>query len=357
MPNMFDYLKWRGDILFSQLPPNPADALIFSALSYIHFDGIVPETPQKSITLRKAAEILLAQPHTEEKAHVKQDIELLRAAAATERFGGERLTFYRSIFAAEKETQFAAVTFLLSDNTSIVSFRGTDKTLTGWKEDFNMSFCETVPAQREALRYLNELAADSSEPICIAGHSKGGNLAVYAAAKCDRSVQRRIREIFNHDGPGFTGSMMSDPGYLAVLPKIRTYIPQSSIVGMLLEHEEPYTVIRSSNIGFMQHDPYSWEIIGKDFIHMDEVTAGSRFIDHAIKNWLAGMTMEERSSFVDTLYELLTSGGANRTAELISPKNVRTYIRTLNEDESKRRIIAENLASLVQSMKNIERKI
>lgn len=357
MSNMFDYLKWRGDILFSQLPPNPVDALVFSALSYIHFDGIVPETPRKSITLRKAAEILLAQPHIEDKARVKQDLELLKAAALTERFGGERLTFYRSIFAAKMETQFAAVTFRLSDGTLVAAFRGTDKTLTGWKEDFNMSFCESVPAQREALRYLNELAAESSEPICLSGHSKGGNLAVYAAAKSNKSVQQRIPEVFSHDGPGFTESMMSNPGYLSVLPKIRTYIPQSSIVGMLLEHEEPYTVIKSSNIGFMQHDPYSWEIIGKDFIHTDEVTAGSKFIDRAVKNWLAGMTMEERSSFVDTLYELLTAGGATLTAELINPKNVRTYIKALNEDENKRRIIAEELASLVQSIKNIQRKM
>lgn len=356
MSDMFDYLKWRGDILFSQLPLNPVDALVFSALSYINFNGIVPETPQRSLTLRKAAEILLTQPHPEDKSHVKQDLELLKAAAGTERFGAERLTFYRSIFAAERETQFAALTFFLDNNTSIVAFRGTDKTLTGWKEDFNMSFCESVPAQREALRYLNELAEEGSEPIYLAGHSKGGNLAVYSAAKCNKSIQQRIPEVFNHDGPGFTESMMRDPGYLAVLPKIRTYIPQSSIVGMLLEHEEPYTVIKSSNIGFMQHDPYSWEIIGKDFIYTDEVTAGSRFIDRAIKNWLAGMTMEERSNFVDTLYELLTSGGASLTAELINPKNVRTYIKTLNEDESKRRIIAEELASLVLSIVEIQRK-
>lgn len=356
MSDMFDYLKWRGDIRFSQLPPNPVDTLVFSALSYIHFDGIVPETPQKSITLRKASEVLLSQPHIEEKARVKQDIELLKAAAATERFGSERLTFYQSIFETEKETQFAAVTFRLSDNTSVAAFRGTDRTLTGWKEDFNMSFCESVPAQREALRYLNELAAESSEPIYLVGHSKGGNLAVYAAAKSGRFVQQRIPGIYNHDGPGFTESMMSDPGYLTVLPKIRTYIPQSSIVGMLLEHEEPYIVIKSSNIGFMQHDPYSWKVMGNDFIQMDEITAGSRFIDRTIKNWLAGMTMEERSNFVDTLYELLTVGGASLTAELINPKNVRTYLKTLNENENKRRIIAEKLASLVLSMVDVQRK-
>lgn len=356
MSDMFDYLKWRGDILFSQLPLNPVDALIFSALSYIDFDGIVPETPQKSITLRKAASVLLAQPNAEGRVHVKQDLELLKAAAETKRFSSEKLTFYRSIFEAEKETQFAAVSFMLSDNTSVAAFRGTDKTLTGWKEDFNMSFCETVPAQQEALRYLEIFAANSSVPFYLSGHSKGGNLAVYAAAKSDKSVQQRILNVFNHDGPGFTESMMSDPGYLAVLPKIHTYIPQSSIVGMLLEHEEPYTVINSSKIGVMQHDPYSWKVLGNDFIRTDEITSGSRFIDRAIKNWLSGMTMEDRSNFVDTVYELLTKGGASRPADLIQPQNVRTYLKTLNEDESKRRIIAEELASLIQSMKD-QRKI
>lgn len=355
MADIFDYLKWRGDLRFSQAPFNPVDALIFSTLSYICFDGIVLDNTEDMLMLKDAAELFFQQTDTEKKVRVKKDLSLLRDAADTERFGRTWITFYRNIFVPEEETQFAAMTFFLDDKTAAVVYRGTDQTLAGWKEDFNMTFYESIPAQREALRYLEDFAGTYDMPIRLTGHSKGGNLSVYAASNCSEDIRARIVEVYNHDGPGFTEHMMGTAGYLAMVPKIRTYIPQSSVVGMLLEHEEPYSVIRSRQIGPIQHDPYSWEVMGGDFIHMEDVTEESRFLDRTLKTWMAGMSKEERSELVDTVYELLTSGGASNTDELVHPRNVKTVVKQLAGDEKKRQILFEELESLVHTIRNLRR--
>ena len=347
MYDMFDYLEWRGDLSFARAEPNPVDMLIFSTLSYIHFDGIVPDTPNRRISLHEAAEHFFAQSDLENKVRVKKDMELLEAAAGTERFGQVGLSFYRSLFVPKEETQFAAITYYLEDGTAVLTFRGTDRTLVGWKEDFNMTFQDTIPAQREALKYLEEFSIHTMHPIRLTGHSKGGNVAVYAAAKAEKALQQRILGICNLDGPGFSENMMADPGYLAVVPKIHSYVPESSIVGLLFEHAEPHTVIKSEQIGPMQHDPYSWEVLRNDFIHMEEMSEGSKFMDQATKAWMMAMTPEERNDFVDVVYDILTSGGAVKTGELIQPKQIGNYVKSLVMDEKKRQTISDRLGDLV----------
>lgn len=356
MYDMFDYLKWRGDLPFSRVEPNPVDLLIFSSLSYIHYDGIVPGTPVGRISVRDAADLFLAQEDAESKVRVKRDLDLLCAAAANRRFSEVEMSFYRTVFDAEAETQFAAITYYLGDGTAVLTFRGTDHTLVGWKEDFNMAFQDSVPAQREALKYVNEFAIHSLQPMRLVGHSKGGNLAVYAAAKTDFYTQQRIVEIHNQDGPGFSEKMMTDPGYLAVVPKISTYVPESSVVGILLEHEEPYTVVKSDQIGPMQHDPYSWEITRNDFVHSEKISESSRFLDQTTKAWLAAMTTEQRNTVVDVIYEILTSGGASRTNEIMSLKKIGNFVKTMAEDEKKRLMIGSRLMELVQTIIEIQQR-
>ena len=351
MDGMKDYLKWRGDISFLQVPVTPVDGLIFSAISYVDFRGFVPEEPTGFVPLGEVIERLLEEEDLSGKVRVKQDLKLLKEAANSERFSKVKMSNYRNILIAEEETQFAAVTFWMEDGSAFLAFRGTDSTLTGWKEDFNMSFQESVPAQRLALKYTREFCMVNSIPIYLGGHSKGGNLAVYAAAKAEKWMQERIRGVFNQDGPGFTDNLMGNPGYQAIVPKIHTYVPQSSLIGMLLEHEEPYIVIKSNQIGVMQHDPYTWEIMGKDFVHVEEITADSRFLNKTIKNWLAGMTREERDVFVETVFELLAAGTADHTSEIMHPKNVYSYFKTLRSDESMRRLLASELTNLILAAK------
>ena len=355
MPDMFDYLRWRGDIPFSQVSPTPVDALIFSTLSYISFTNIVPESPSRRISLEAAAEVFLSGPDPEKKVRVKTDLELLRAAAAAPRFAAADLCFHQDVFIPAEDTQFAAVTYLLDDGTAFLAFRGTDSTLVGWKEDFNMTFQESIPAQRLARDYVRRFAAANALPLRLGGHSKGGNLAVYAAARSEKALQERILAVYNQDGPGFTEQMMTDPGYLNIVPKVHTYVPQSSVIGMLLEHEEPYLIIKSKQIGLMQHDPYSWEVMGGNFIPVEALTADSRFLDRTFKDWLAGMSPQERNQFFDNVFELVMIDSANSPRDLIRPQNLRSYFRTLQTDDNMRRILASELLNLAESAKKAMR--
>lgn len=351
MANIMDYIKWRGDLSFAQDPPNAVDALIFSSLSYISYGGQVEAEPQNPISLRSAAERFFTLEDHEQRVRVQNDLELLRLAAGSIRFGFSKIYLYRDTLIPEQETQFAAMTYLLDDGSAFVAFRGTDYSLVGWKEDFNMTFQQTVPAQRLAQQYVREVAQEYMAPLRLAGHSKGGNLAVFAAARSSPMVQERILEVFNNDGPGFTEYLMGDPGYIAMVPRIKTYIPQSSVIGMLLEHEEPFTVIRSKTVGLLQHDPYSWEVLGREFIPVPETTVDAKFLDATIKQWFAEMTNQERNQLVDVMYALLSTGGVDNTWDILHPRNIRNYLKTLSSDENLRRILSEEFQNLVEAAK------
>lgn len=356
MANMFDYLNWRGDLRFVQAPVNSVDALIFSTLSYTQFDDLITDDPIRPVFLSTAVDAFFSLPDHEKRVRDKRDLELLLAVSESNRFRNVGLCFYRDEFIAEEETQFAAMTFLLDDGTAFLAYRGTDYSLVGWKEDFNMSFQETVPAQRKAVIYAEDFSAVFPGMMHFGGHSKGGNLAVFTSAKCGPDIQNRILSVYNLDGPGFGDYLMGDPGYIGMVPRINTYVPQSSIIGMLLEHEEPYTVIQSTQLSFMQHDPYSWVVMAGSFVEAGEMSADTRFLDKTIKKWLAGMSLPERNEFVDTVYELLSKGGASKPQHLIRPQNIRTYLKALNSDENMRRIIAGELTSLIQSAKSIQQE-
>ena len=356
MADLFDYLIWRGDLPMDLVPPNPVDTLILSALSYLDYDGLVPGDFLHPVPLHVVEEAFAAMPDRDERVRVKRDADLLAACAATERFGHLKLAFYRSELLPQMQSQFAALTWLLPDGTAMITYRGTDMTITGWKEDFNMSFQSSVPAQEKALWYLEAFARVHMGPIRLTGHSKGGNLAVYAAARTVPENQERILSVHNHDGPGFHSDMLRDPGYREILECVRTFVPQSSVVGMLLEHEEPYTVVKSRQLSLLQHEPYSWEVQGGDFVRMEEVDDSSRFVDQTIKHWLSTTSMEERNAFVDAVYELLTLGQIDDLREVILPKNVLRYLRMLSTDEHIRSVIAREFAELFRTAVELRRK-
>ena len=354
MADLFDYLHWRGDLSFAQVPVGPVDALIFSALSYLSFGGSVAERPDIPISLREAADEFLKDTTAEQRCRVKADLNLLLSAAESRRFGNTLLLQYRDILIPEEDTQFAAITFLLDNNSAFLAFRGTDYSLTGWKEDFNMSFRESIPAQLLAAQYTAEISQRYPMPLYLGGHSKGGNLAVFSAVKADPLIRSRIQAVYNHDGPGFTDFVMEDPAYLEMVPRITTIIPQSSVIGMLLEHREPYTVIKSKQVGLLQHDFYFWLLDGPAFIPMEEVTANSKFLDLTIKEWLNGMTTEERNEIVDTVFDLLSIGNVSSVFDLIHPKNVRTYLKTLTTNGELRRILSEEFMNLIEAARKTQ---
>lgn len=349
MTNIRDYIQWRGDLSFAQDPPNAIDSLIFSYLVYIRFPEDMLQ-PEGACTLSQAAEALSGLEDYRDRGNAHQ-LELLREAAKSNRFSGAKLVQYENRFIPEEDTQFAAAAFLLDDGSLMAAFRGTDNTLVGWKEDFNMCFQEAVPAQLLAVSFVRRLYETYGCPMHLCGHSKGGNLAVYAAAKSEPAVRKAIRQVYNNDGPGFMAHMLSDPGYLEMVPRVHTYVPQSSIIGMLMEHAEPYRVIKSAQVGILQHDVFTWEVMGKELIGVEELTADAKFVSATIKQWLLGMDMEERNQMVDALFKLLTYGDVERAVDIFQPKNIRQYMKLIGTDEDIRRVLLEEFNNLIDAAK------
>ena len=315
---IFDYLDWRGDLSFSQSSLNEVDNLIFSNICYLDFEHLAPAGFSKGLmylTVMKRYKQLHKGEDNSLGLIFPQDMVLFATKAArSARFGRVRVVGHVNEVDTNAEMQFSATTFLLDDNTCFVAFRGSDDTLIAWKENFNMSFLSPVPAQKRAAEYLENAAkAYPERKIYVGGHSKGGNLAVYAASACESEIKERIIGIYNNDGPGFTREFIVGEGYLQVRDRIHTLVPQSSVIGMLLEHEEAYEVINSTQTGLYQHNGLTWEVLGKSFKHLDSVTEDSKKIDRTLKLWLSEMTNEKRQHITDTIYEMLSSSSKTLT--------------------------------------------
>ena len=288
-----DDLAQRGGASFAEQPFQELDGALLSRLAYLPFERTATAQRTEPLRLPEAAALLLQTP--EALAHVTQpeDLHLLRLLAESVRFCSALLL--DAVGQTDEATQFSALTLQIAPQTLCIAFRGTDDTLIGWKEDFSMSFLCPVPAQELAADYLRQVAAQRSGDLLLCGHSKGGNLAVYAAASCASSVQSRIRAVYNYDGPGFPESILRQAGYQTVCGRVQTFVPQSSVIGMLLGHEEQYTVVHSTRMGIFQHDLYSWDIADGHFVCLESVNQHSRFIDTTLKAWLAADARRARA--------------------------------------------------------------
>lgn len=347
MADVFDYLRWRGDLSFENDPVNPVDALIFAALSYLQLPKEMEGGAERSYTIQEMAAGFFDQEDIDSRCISRNDYRLLEQAAATERFGACMLTFYRDILNEEEDTQFAAESWLLPGGTVVLAFRGTDNTITGWKEDFNMSYRSVVPSQKMAMEYAREVLHSFAGKAVFTGHSKGGNLAKFAAANIGVKLRKRIAAVYNMDGPGFPEGQLKRSGYQAMLPVMHSYVPQSSVIGMLMEHREDTTIVHSTQLGIMQHDLYSWQLLGRDFERRQELTHDAVFFNDTIRAWADSMDETQRSRVVEVVFGLIKAGGVKNTSELLKPATVYKYLKMLSSDDDTRRAVAEDLQNLL----------
>ena len=327
MAGLFDYLDWRGDLTFDEAEFNEVDSMILAWLSYAALDGIVPAdcSEADTVTIEKASEQFLKTHDVNKilKEHVsftKTSVLMLQKLAGSKRFKDLELTGFVNRIDYKQETQFCAMTVLLRKNRYVVVFRGTDDNLVGWKEDFNMSFLPVVPAQNMALSYLEGVADRIRGKLYICGHSKGGNLAVYAGVRASYRTRRKILGIYNHDGPGFYDINGLGDAFEEMIPRIHSFVPETAVVGMLLQQAGEHNVVKSNNKGLLQHDAMSWEVLGPNFVTVNSVDHTSRVVNDILKNWLRETSNEERATFVDTLYKILDASQAKSIDDLSAEK-------------------------------------
>ncbi|MEA4941577.1 MAG: Mbeg1-like protein [Oscillibacter sp.] len=323
MANLMDYLDWRADLTFLQAPFNEVDNLILAELAFVDLHGIVPGIGEGAgVALKDAAARYFADGRDkvlESSVLVPALIpDMLEKMCTSARFGDLILSCHEEHLDEVHAEQFAAITVELPGRAAYISFRGTDDTLVGWKEDFDMALLDTVPSQLRAADYVKRAAARyKGWKLYLGGHSKGGNLAVYSAVNCGKAVQNRLVAVYNNDGPGFRKTLMSREEHRRVADRIFTILPKSSVVGLLMEHEEAFVVVDSTQVGVLQHDGFSWCVRGPEFVRMHDLT-GVETNDKALKEWVNSLDQEQREKFSDALFKVMSASGAETLAEMRS---------------------------------------
>lgn len=357
MSDLMDYLTWRGDLTFGNDPLCPVDALIFSVLSYVRLEGFVKADPAADpVRLADAASGYLDA--TKELPPTMHRPFLMRMAKSP-RFSQLRFLGAQSTIDATRGIQFGALSALLPGQTLLVAFEGTDDTLVGWEEDFRMSYECPVPAQLRAVEYLRAVAAAYPlRRIVVCGHSKGGNLAMYAAVNAGPAVRSRIKEVYNFDGPGFCDDTLSSAGYLEIRDRLHSFLPESSIVGVLLEHDENYKIVKSSARGLRQHDPYSWEVLGADFVYTSERTAFGKQTEAIMDHFTNTFSPERKRLFGKALFAVLESTEQDTFSGISANKlqSIKNAVRGFTSlDSETRDLLVTTLAALADSRRAVRR--
>ncbi len=303
MGNLVDYAA-QVTQSFQEKPFGAVDSLILSQLAYLDYAGLLPEPGGGFLPFARLAGDPAAASLTEGGRAPELNGELVRRVAANPRFRELQVGDYVNIVNKEAQKQFSAVTFLV-DGGAYIAYRGTDATYVGWKEDFNLAFLSPVPSQVAGAEYLDWAAGRSQGPLRVGGHSKGGNIAVYSSLFCSPETRQRILAAYSHDGPGFTQGVLDSPEFHEMQDRLRKTIPQSSLVGVLLQNQENYRVVRSDQFWILQHDPFSWQVENGDFLYEEELSYGARFLDKNLNVWISSLPKEELSSFADALYQVL----------------------------------------------------
>lgn len=354
MGTIIDYLKEYGDYSFTERPFNEVDSLVLCQFSYLKFDGIVPDIAEDkpSVTMEYLNSHQDKDKLFADERYREENTALFEGMRNSVRFRTLKMNYYKNIIEMEKETQFSAITLILDDKTVYLAYRGTDETIVGWKEDFNLAFSEPVPGQIFSVEYMNEVASRFPKEFYVGGHSKGGNFAVYAAMNCRPDIQERIVKIYSHDGPGFRPEVRESGHYERIADRVVKIIPHSSLVGMLLEsHADGYLVVESRTFGLLQHDPYTWLVKDGSFVKAKDIYKGRKFMDETLNEWILSLDEEHIHAFVDTLYEVVSASKASTLIDFTADwrKNMMAVVGAFKElDTETAGMIKKIIASLFE---------
>lgn len=323
--NIFDYLKWRGDLSLTAVPAGEIDFAIFAQLSYCPFEAF--EKGWKNKTLASLNHLLYKDGKVDSSWDWQEKLmRLWKELPDYPRFANVKLADFKSRFDPDTHIQFAAATFAYG-TTAVVAFRGTDLSLTGWKEDFNLAYKSPVPAQEEAVKYLDKLSVKYKE-VYVCGHSKGGNLAMYGVSHMqDRS---KICGIYNFDGPGLDDKTLRSKGWKQTKKKLSAFVPESSVVGMLFDYGQDYKVVDADSVSILQHNNFNWNVDGPKFKEAKNLSLTSVILNRTVRNFLEGTDLHEREVFVTALFKFIDASGSTRSDELLGHaiKNLPAIIKT-----------------------------
>ncbi|VRU40029.1 lipase [Streptococcus pneumoniae] len=326
MANIFDYLKDVAYDSYYDLPLNELDILTLIEITYLSFDNLVSTLPQRLLDLAPQV------PREPTMLTSKNRLQLLDELAQHKRFKNCKLSHFINDIDPELQKQFAAMTYRVSLDTYLIVFRGTDDSIIGWKEDFHLTYMKEIPAQKHALRYLkNFFAHHPKQKVILAGHSKGGNLAIYAASQIEQSLQNQITAVYTFDAPGLHQELTQTAGYQRIMDRSKIFIPQGSIIGMMLEIPAHQIIVQSTALGgIAQHDTFSWQIEDKHFVQLDKTNSDSRQVDTTFKEWVTTVPDEELQLYFDLFFGTILDAGISSINDLASLNPNHSYLSQLD---------------------------
>lgn len=364
MSNLLDYISWRGDLEFTADPCNEVDNFIFCMASYVDFNRTYESyNPSVKISVKEAAKSYCNSFDIQAIKLFGGSIipwekikDLLCKMGNSRRFANVGISDFVNEVDYNGEMQFSAVTYHLSKDEMFIAFRGTDGTLVGWKEDFRLAYLETVPAQKRAVRYLEYVANKYPEKkFYVGGHSKGGNLAKYSAIYATPSVSERILQVFNNDGPGFLRNSVDPEQVSKIERRIKNFIPQSSLVGQMLEHNGQEIIVKSNYIGVYQHDIFGWEIIGNHAVKLKKFTRTGEINREIFGIRINAMSIDERKEFIDTFCRIIDALDAKTIGDLSEAKikNTALMIKGFSGlEKEKKQLMLDVLSRLLHGEKS-----
>ena len=324
MANIFDYLTDVQYDSFYDLPLNELDILALTELTYLSFDNLLDESDNRLL------DVATRVPRDSNMLTNKERLQLLDQLSTHKRFKNSKLSNFVNDIDVELQKQFAAMTYRLNLDTYLIVFRGTDDSIIGWKEDFHMTYMKEIPAQKHALEYLEDFFKQyPKRKVIIAGHSKGGNLAVYAASQIQPELQEKISAIYTYDAPGLQAHLTETTGYQDIIPKIHRYVPQGSVIGMMFEVPDTPIVVRSLALGgIAQHNTFSWQTEGTHFVQLESISSESLQIKDTLKEWVDSVPDEELELYFDLFFGTILESGITSINDL-SSRNAIDHVRQL----------------------------
>lgn len=351
MKNMTTYAEKYRDISYTEKPFNAVDGLILCQISYYDFEL---KQLENDGFRHRVSEFMDADTEGLMKylLTINGDEDLIEVLRRGGRHGSLKVGNYIEKIDEECDQQFSAITFELADGDYFIAFRGTDNSVVGWKEDFNMSYQDAIPSQKEAVKYAIDVMSRYSGKFYLGGHSKGGNLAVYTAMMLPEELQNRLTCVYNYDGPGFLKEVYETEAYKRIRPLVRKIVPQTSIVGMLLEGDNNYAVIKSSSVGFMQHNGFTWNVEGDRFEVLEDVDAISNLLKRTLNRWVNELPMDERKQFVEIVFDIIYSMEISslKEVEIDRKEKTRKLLKHLsNVEPEETKLILTTIGRFIQA--------
>ena len=351
MGTVLEYLEKYGEFSFRERSMNEVDSLALCQLAYLKFDGMVPgvHENQPSVTLKSLAEHPDFENLFADTRFEKPNRALLQAMLKGKRYSNLKLNCYINIVEEEWETQFSAITYILDDGTVYIAYRGTDETIVGWKEDFNMAYLSPVPGQDYSVKYLHMVTRRFRRPFYVGGHSKGGNLAVYSAMNCAPDIQDRVIKVYSMDGPGFRPEVLERCNYDMIAGRVVKILPHSSLVGIIFESDMRFQVVESKSLGLLQHDLYTWKVKDDYLVRANDIYEKRKRLGNNLNQWILSLDEKQLQTFVDTLFGVIEASRADNLIDFTAEwkRSMNGIVTAMKEvDDETRQVLKVVVKSL-----------